>query len=241
MRRAPRSNRRSRSTRTMPMRWRAMHYTYQAEYLYGWTTTETDYDAKVLGQADRAIALAPDNARAYWVKSGYLMLTQRPNEALGAADTGLAINPNMASLYSTRGFAEVSLGRFEQAKSDAQHAMRLSPRDPDFAFWHVGVGDPELGLRHFDAAIDEYHKAIDAGLSQFHSLRRSGRRLCARRQDGRGKDRLGGGPPPQSQTHNKMDEGPCAEFTALVRRPAKGRAAGRMRVRRFFLRRSAAP
>lgn len=49
-------------------------------------TTETDYDAKVLGQADRAIALAPDNARAYWVKSGYLMLTRRPNEALRAAD-----------------------------------------------------------------------------------------------------------------------------------------------------------
>ena len=142
-------------------------FTYQAEYQYGWTTTETDYDAKVLGQADRAIALAPDNARAYWVKSGYLMLTQRPNEALGAADTGLAINPNMASLYSTRGFAEVSLGRFEQAKSDAQHAMRLSPRDPGFAFWHVGVGDPELGLRHFDAAIDQYHKAIDAGYRSF--------------------------------------------------------------------------
>ncbi|MGO9847689.1 MAG: adenylate/guanylate cyclase domain-containing protein [Methylocella sp.] len=141
--------------------------TYHLEYQYGWTTTETDYDAKVLGQADRAIALAPDNARPYGVKSGYLMLTQRPNEALGAADAGLAINPNIAPLYVTRAFAEVSLGRFEQARSDAQHAMRLSPRDPSYAFWHVGVGDPELGLRHFDAAIDEYHKAIDAGYRGF--------------------------------------------------------------------------
>ena len=142
-------------------------FTYHLEYQFGWATTETDYDAKVLGQANRAIALAPDNARAYWVKSGYLMLTQRPNEALRAADAGLAVNPNMAALYSTRGFAEVSLGRFEQAKYDAQHAMRLSPRDPSFAFWHVGVGDPELGLGHFDAAIDEYHKAIDTGLRSF--------------------------------------------------------------------------
>ena len=42
--------------------------------------------------------------------------------------------------------------------------MRLSPRDPYIGFWHVGLGDPELGLGHFDAAIGEYHKAIDAGL-----------------------------------------------------------------------------
>ena len=52
---------------------------YNTEYLYGWTTTETDYDAVVLGQADRAIALAPDNMRAYNVKASYLFLTQRPN------------------------------------------------------------------------------------------------------------------------------------------------------------------
>ena len=137
---------------------------YNTEYLYGWTTTETDYDAVVLGQADRAIALAPDNMRAYNVKASYLFLTQRPNEALRAADAGLAINQNTAALYGTRAFAEISLGRFEQAKSDAQHAMRLSPRDPYIGFWHVGLGDPELGLGHFDAAIGEYHKAIDAGL-----------------------------------------------------------------------------
>ena len=45
--------------------------------------------------------------------------------------------------------------------------MRLSPRDPNIGLCHVGVGDPELGLGHFDAAIDEYHKAIDAGLRNF--------------------------------------------------------------------------
>ena len=32
----------------------------------------TDYEAKIIGQADRAIALAPDNVWAYYVKSLYL-------------------------------------------------------------------------------------------------------------------------------------------------------------------------
>ncbi len=37
--------------------------TYMIEYSLGWTTTETDYDQKILAQADRAIALAPDSGR----------------------------------------------------------------------------------------------------------------------------------------------------------------------------------
>ncbi len=91
---------------------------YLHENTYGWTNPETDYDAKILGQADRAIALAPDSERPYYAKSVYLFLSRRANEALGAADAGLAINPNSALLYGVRGLAENSLGRFEQAKSD---------------------------------------------------------------------------------------------------------------------------
>jgi adenylate cyclase len=34
-------------------------YAYLLEYTRGWTTAGTDYEAKILGQADRAIALAP--------------------------------------------------------------------------------------------------------------------------------------------------------------------------------------
>src|ERR1019366_3293535 len=89
--------------------------TYAFDIVFGWTSLQIDYDAKILGQANRAIAVAPDNVRAYYAKSIYLFL-RRPNEALGAADAGLAVNSNYANLYEARGFAEVNLGRFEQAK-----------------------------------------------------------------------------------------------------------------------------
>jgi adenylate cyclase len=140
--------------------------TYAFDIVFGWTRPQIDYDAKILGQADRAIALTPDNVHAYYAKSIYLFM-RRPNEALGAADAGLAVNSNYANLYEARGFAEVSLGRFEQAISDTQQAMRLSPRDPYLGSWHQVLGDAELGARHFDAAIDEYHRAIDAGFRVF--------------------------------------------------------------------------
>jgi adenylate cyclase len=138
-------------------------YTYFREWFFGWTEHDTDYDTKILGQVDRAIALAPDNLWAYYVQSIYLRYLHRPNEALDAANAGLAINPNSALLYGSRSLTEVFLGRFEQAKSDAQQAMRLSPRDPRKAIWYGYLGTAEFAQGRYDAAIDEYHKALDTG------------------------------------------------------------------------------
>jgi adenylate cyclase len=111
------------------MRWRAKQHLF-------FPNPETDYDAKVIGPAERAIALAPENMRAYRVKSAYLARTRRADESLRTVEAGLAINPNYAALYSIRSTAKSSLGKFEQAKSDAQQAMRLSPRDPFIGLFH---------------------------------------------------------------------------------------------------------
>ena len=142
-------------------------FTYRAENVYGWTNPETNYEARIFGFADRAIALAPDNMLAYWAKASYLVISRRWNEALGIAEAGLAINPNFAPLYSSKGVAENSLGRTEAARSDLQTAMRLSPRDPGSGFWHVQLGDVALNAGQLDLAIDEYHRAIDLGFRTF--------------------------------------------------------------------------
>jgi tetratricopeptide (TPR) repeat protein len=129
----------------------------------GWIGSGADADAKILGQLDRAIALAPENLWAYEVKSEYLALSQRPREALSAADAGLTINPNSAHLHKTRGLAENYLGRFEQAKADLLQAIRLSPRDPEMDWWDLILAEAELGLGNLDATVDEAQKAISAG------------------------------------------------------------------------------
>jgi adenylate cyclase len=133
----------------------------------GWTRPEIDYEAKILGQAERAIALAPGSELPYYVKSSYLFLSRRANDALGVADAGLAINPNSALLYWMRALAQNSLGNYEQAKAEVAKAMRLSPHDPFMLVWPVTLGDAELGLGHFDAAIDAYHASINRGFYAF--------------------------------------------------------------------------
>ena len=141
--------------------------TYMIDFAYGWANAQTDYDAKILAQADRAIALASDNWRAYYAKSSYLFLSHRADEAVGVADAGLAVDPNLAPVYGARGVAETSLGRFEQAKSDLREAMRLSPRDPKIGLWRMQVGSAELEQGHYDEAIDELHEAIESGYRSY--------------------------------------------------------------------------
>ena len=99
-------------------------HAYMVEYAYGPNNPETDYDAKVLGQADRSIALARDNAWAYSVKSIYLNISRRPNDALRVANAGLDLDSNDALLFAWRSSAETYLGQFEQAISgcSASHA-----------------------------------------------------------------------------------------------------------------------
>jgi adenylate cyclase len=134
--------------------------TYISEF---WKNPETAYEARIVGLVDRAIALAPDSVRPYWTKSWYLFVAHRWDEAIRTADAGLATNPNFAPLYGQRAFAENGLGSFEQAKSDFRQAMRLSPHDPHMGEWHVGLGNAELGLGHYGAAIEEFHKAACCG------------------------------------------------------------------------------
>jgi tetratricopeptide (TPR) repeat protein len=141
--------------------------TCYADYINGWGDPGVDYEAKVLAQADKAIAQAPDNVRGYSVKGSYLSMSRRPREGLAAADAGLAINPNFVTLFVSRSLAELSLGRYEQAKADAQLAMQLSPRDPLLGYFHLQMGGAELGLGHADAAVDQFRYAIDAGLHIF--------------------------------------------------------------------------
>jgi adenylate cyclase len=45
--------------------------------------------------------------------------------------------------------------------------MRLSPHDILLGIFHVILGDAEINLDHFDAAIDAYRKALDSGFRQF--------------------------------------------------------------------------
>jgi adenylate cyclase len=65
--------------------------------------------------------------------------------------------------------AEELLGRYEQSISHLEQAIRISPRDSYIGVWHMEMGRDLLGLRQYDAAIQEGLKAIDSGYRQQQS------------------------------------------------------------------------
>ena len=146
-------------------------FTYFVDYYYGWRPDITDYDAKVLGQADRAISLDPNNMQAYIAKTFYLNGTHRAVDGLRVADQGLEIDPNSAALYNVRGYSKVNLSKFEDAKSDIHKAIELSPRDPQMGLWLANLADAEMGLGNYDTAIEQIQRAIDAGFRTSFSYR----------------------------------------------------------------------
>jgi len=138
------------------------------EYIYA-PTADADYDAAILGLIDRAIALDRGNIHAYLTKGQYLAMSGRPEDAVRALDAGLAIDPNAAALLATRSNAEDYLRRFERAKSDIQQAMLLSPRDPAMGQWFNLRADPELGLGHFDEALEDAKNALEGSHRVFYT------------------------------------------------------------------------
>lgn len=146
-------------------------FTYFVDYYYGWRPDITEYDVKVLGQADRAISLDPNNMQAYIAKTFFLNGTHRAADGLRVADQGLAIDPNNASLYNVRGYSKINLGQFEEAKVDVYKAIELSPRDPQMGLWRTNLADAEMGLGNYETAIDLIQRAIDAGFRTSYSYR----------------------------------------------------------------------
>ena len=93
--------------------------------------------------------------------------TKQFPEAIEAAQTAVALDPNAAYGYFAMGHAEVDLGRCQQSIAHIKQAFALSPRDPVGGLWHAILGIAEICLGRLDAAIGEFKRAIDAGYRTF--------------------------------------------------------------------------
>ncbi len=142
--------------------------TYLWEKFAGWGSADVDYDARVIGQADRSIAIAPNDPDPYAAKSTYLSyVLNHWEEGLRAADAGLALNPGSALLYHARAVAKNQAGLYAEGKSAELHAIRLSPRDPSVGVFYSALTASDIGLGNFDDAITDGNRAIDAGYRTF--------------------------------------------------------------------------
>ena len=139
---------------------------------------EIDYDAKILGQADRAIALAPDSLWAYFAKSVYLYLTHRASDGRrcrrGACDQS-KFRPVMGGARQGRGFSRrLRTIEIRYPAGDEVEPARSVDRRVSLVFGRRGTRP-----RTFRRGSRRRPQVHRLRLPQLHCLRESGSRLCA--------------------------------------------------------------
>jgi TolB-like protein len=137
-------------------------------FFYGWNPTEDSWAAQ-LELLARATAISPGCAFAHYVRSQVLFFAGHPPQAIEAAQTAVALDPNLAHGYYSMALAEVFLARCEQSIGHLKQAFILSPRDPIGPVWHMILGLAEGCLSRLDVATGEINRAIDAGYRTFLS------------------------------------------------------------------------
>jgi TolB-like protein len=113
--------------------------------------------------ARQAIAIAGDNPDVLATSGMSLaFLAGDNNAALNAIDRAITLNPNFALAFGHRALVLIFLNRPDDAVASAQHALRLSPRDPHrfvfvqaMAFAHLAAGRYEAGMPWAEEALRE--------------------------------------------------------------------------------------
>ena len=131
--------------------------------IYGWSTAAEDKPAAQMELLTKATAINPGYVLAYYVKSTLLWLAKEYPEALAAAETVVALDPNSSYGYTALGRTEALLGRCEQSITHTKQAFALSPRDPFSGIWYMHLGFAEICRDRLDAAIQQFKRGVYSG------------------------------------------------------------------------------
>mgnify|MGYP001081100041 CR=1 FL=1 len=125
-----------------------------------WMTDLEAETAEGLRLGRLAVELGPDDAVAL-TRGGHALgqLGGDTSGAIALLDQALALNPNLAAAWFLGAFLRLWRGQIEDAVKFFQHAMRLSPRDPELYRMQAGMAAAHLFLKDFDAAASWAEKA----------------------------------------------------------------------------------
>jgi TolB-like protein/class 3 adenylate cyclase/Flp pilus assembly protein TadD len=109
---------------------------------------------------DKALALAPNNANAHYVRAVVLQSMRMPERALEECELAIALDRNLPSAHAYAGFTKLMVGRGEETEPDVGEAIRLSPRDPALSSWCFWMGVANMYLGRFDRALEHLRRSV---------------------------------------------------------------------------------
>jgi TolB-like protein/class 3 adenylate cyclase len=118
----------------------------------------------------QALTLAPEYAYAHHCRAEVLYALHEPEAALAECEIALALDRNLVWSHALAGLMKIFLGRAEETEADVAAALRLSPREPGIASWHLFIGIADLCLGRLDQALEQLRKsaALNPGFGISH-------------------------------------------------------------------------
>ena len=116
--------------------------TYMIDKVYDWTSTDVDYDAKIVGQADHSIAIDPNDPVPYYVKSLYLSLVlHRQKKGCEPPTPASLWDPRLRVPLLRKWYVgKIQAGMFAEGKSDVLHAIQLQSSGSGLGSLAIRIG-----------------------------------------------------------------------------------------------------
>lgn len=116
-----------------------------------WDQPIVPYRQRSVDEAQKAVALDPNDAGNRWVLGIILGHERRWEESDAEFDLALTLDPNHADAWAMRSDLIVLCGRPAQAIEHVHKALRLNPHPPGWYYWMLGQA--QYGIRDYEAAI----------------------------------------------------------------------------------------
>jgi TolB-like protein/class 3 adenylate cyclase len=134
---------------------------YSFRVQQGWIVDKEWEETETRRLAERVADIGHDDAEALcWAGHSIAVVCREHESGAVLIDRALAINPNLAVGWQTRGWVSVLLGEHQLALDQIARAQRLNPMDPQGFISDGGMGAANLGLRKYDEAVKWLAKTL---------------------------------------------------------------------------------
>jgi TolB-like protein/class 3 adenylate cyclase len=147
-------------------RWLALNLWLGWEF---WDQPAESYRARAVAEAQRAVALDPNDAGNRWVLGVILGHERRWTESDAEFEATFKLDPNHADAWAIRSDLLTLAGQPKEAIEHVQRALRLNPHPPSWYFWMLGQAQYQL----------RDHAAAAQTLRRPETYRTTSRRLLA--------------------------------------------------------------
>ena len=114
-------------------------WAYRQDAVFGWNGFDRD-EALALAEknADKAIALAPDDSEAHNIRAWLHVERGEINEAISRYERAIALNPSASNVIAASSSPLLYVGRTDEAIVRIKQAMGIDPFFPDWFHWQMG-------------------------------------------------------------------------------------------------------